>query len=84
MQTDNAAVYWLILATSISSVTIAILYLFQRLWGVLGQHKQCMLSELCGVVGNSGGDISSSDKSVDIPENLSAVAVGHIQRHVDS
>ena len=33
MQTDNAAVYWLILATSISSVTTAILYLFQRCCG---------------------------------------------------
>ena len=33
MQSDNAAVYWLILATSISSVTTAILYLFQRSCG---------------------------------------------------
>ena len=33
MQSDNAAVYWLILATSISSVTTAILYLFQRCCG---------------------------------------------------
>ena len=32
-QNDNAAVYWLILATSISSVTTAILYLFQRCCG---------------------------------------------------
>ena len=30
---DNAAVYWLILATSISSVTTAILYFFQRCCG---------------------------------------------------
>ena len=33
MQSDNAAVYWLILATSISSVTTAILYLLQRCCG---------------------------------------------------
>ena len=33
MRTDNAAVYWLVLATSISSVTTAILYLFQRCCG---------------------------------------------------
>ena len=32
-QTDNAAVYWLILMTSISSVTTALLYLFQRCCG---------------------------------------------------
>ena len=37
IERDNAAVYWLILATSISSTTTAILYLFQkccgRCWG---------------------------------------------------
>ena len=33
MQSGNAAVYWLILATSISSVTTAILYLLQRSCG---------------------------------------------------
>ena len=32
-QNDNAAVYWLILVTSISSVTSALLYLFQRCCG---------------------------------------------------
>ena len=39
-QNDNAAIYWLILATSISSVTTALLYLFQRCcgncWGNIG------------------------------------------------
>ena len=39
-QNDNAAIYWLILATSISSVTSALLYLFQRCcgncWGNIG------------------------------------------------
>ena len=33
MQSDNAAVYWLILATSISSVTTAVLYFLQRSCG---------------------------------------------------
>lgn len=39
-QNDNAGIYWLILATSISSMTTAVLYLFQKCcgtcWGNMG------------------------------------------------
>ena len=56
----------------------------EMLWAVLGQHRQRMLSEVRCSLGTSGGDIQSSDKSVDIPSALSAIAAANIQSHLES